>query len=144
MPSSKGTLIFLSSMRQHGRWSHISIFQLTKRTLMLIASRFGSEKIKAKMYSRLRLARKYVAYYLSASNGKGHGIHSPFVFDLVTLVLNDNRDYPAYDPVEGLREKLLHDRTILEIEDLGAGSRTGQGHHASGNGRGVIRHRSVA
>jgi predicted O-methyltransferase YrrM len=89
---------------------------------MLIASRFGSEKIKAKMYSRLRLARKYLAYRCRASNGKGHGIHSPFVFDFVTKILNDTRDYPAYTRVEGLRQRLLADGTTLEIEDLGAGS----------------------
>jgi predicted O-methyltransferase YrrM len=120
---------------------------------MRTASRSGSEKIKAKMYSRLRLARKYLSYYLSASNGKGHGIHSPFVFDLVTNVMNDTRDYPAYARVEGLREKLLLDRTMLEIEDLGAGSGiapgTGSatasgGQVTAAGGPGMIRHRSIA
>lgn len=75
-------------------------------------------------HSRLRLARKYLRYYLSASNGKGHGIHSPFVFELVTKVLNDTRDYPDYARVEGLRGKLLRDARVLEIVDLGAGSST--------------------
>jgi predicted O-methyltransferase YrrM len=119
---------------------------------MLIASRYGSGKIKANMYSRLRLARKYLAYYLAASNGKGHGIHSPFVYDLVTRVLNDTRDYPAYYRVEDLRRKLLEDERVLEIEDLGAGSGTdGDGHAAvdAGQGtrnvgQGTIRRRSIA
>jgi predicted O-methyltransferase YrrM len=73
-------------------------------------------------YSRLRLTRKYLRYYFGASNGKGHGIHSPFVFDFITQVLNDTREYPAYARVEGLRQRLLKDGTMLEIEDLGAGS----------------------
>ena len=74
------------------------------------------------MYSRLRLAKKYFHYYLSAANGKGHGIHSPFVYDFVRNVLNDRSSYPAYAGVEALRAQLLRDPTLLEVEDLGAGS----------------------
>ena len=74
------------------------------------------------MYSTFRLARKYLYYYLTAANSRGHGIHSPFVFDFVTKVLNDERAYPAYSTVEGLRYGLLRNGTLLEIEDLGAGS----------------------
>jgi predicted O-methyltransferase YrrM len=74
------------------------------------------------MYSHLRLAQKYLHYYLTASNGKGHGIHSPFVFDLVRKVLMDDSHFPDYAPIENLRHQLQRDRTLLEIEDLGAGS----------------------
>ncbi len=103
---------------------------------------------RAKTHSRLRLARKYLRYYLSASNGKGHGIHSPFVFDLVTRVLNDTRDYPDYARVEGLRRKLLDDRRTLEIEDLGAGSSVVTAGSSMVAAEGVdagssLRHRSV-
>jgi predicted O-methyltransferase YrrM len=78
------------------------------------------------MYSRLKLAGKYFHYYLTASNGKGHGIHSPFVFDFVINVLNDDRHFYAYQAIESLRRQLWNDRTILEVEDFGAGSVTGQ------------------
>ena len=74
------------------------------------------------MYSPFQIARKYIRYYLTASNGKGHGVHSPFVFDFIIHVLNDNRDYPEYARIEGMRQQLLQDRTVLEIEDMGAGS----------------------
>lgn len=74
------------------------------------------------MYSRYRLAQKYFHYYVTAANGKGHGIHSPFVFDFVIHVLNDNRRYAAYTSIERLRRRLKFDKTLLEIEDLGAGS----------------------
>lgn len=30
----------------------------------------------------------YFKYYINASNGKGHGVHSPFVFSFITAVLN--------------------------------------------------------
>jgi predicted O-methyltransferase YrrM len=74
------------------------------------------------MYSSFKLAQKYIRYYLGASNGKGHGIHSPFVFDLVVNVLNDRRKFDAYEKVETLRHELLKDRSLLEVEDFGAGS----------------------
>jgi len=74
------------------------------------------------MYSRLQLARKYIRYYLTASNGKGHGVHSPFVYEFIRNVLRDRRSYPAYALVEGLRARLLQDERVLEVEDLGAGS----------------------
>ena len=74
------------------------------------------------MYSSFQLAAKYLAYYLTASNGKGHGIHSPFVFEFITIVLNDKTTYPEYSKVEELRNQLLKDSRILNVEDLGAGS----------------------
>ena len=74
------------------------------------------------MYSRFELTFKYLNFYVGASNGKGHGIHSPFVFDFITKVLNDQRKYDDYKKVESLRKKLVNDRTVLTIEDYGAGS----------------------
>ncbi|MBL7738122.1 MAG: class I SAM-dependent methyltransferase [Chitinophagaceae bacterium] len=49
-------------------------------------------------------------------------MHSPFVFDLITKVMNDKTTYPDYRQVEGLRENLLTDQALLDIEDMGAGS----------------------
>jgi predicted O-methyltransferase YrrM len=74
------------------------------------------------MYSPLQLAGKYLHYYLTAANGKGHGIHSPFAFDFILRVLNDIYDYPDYSRIEQLRRQLLRDGTMLDIEDMGAGS----------------------
>ncbi|MDQ6813440.1 MAG: class I SAM-dependent methyltransferase [Bacteroidota bacterium] len=74
------------------------------------------------MYSPLKLASKFLTYYLTAANGKGHGVHSPFVFDFITNVLNDTRTFYAYTEIEKLRQSLRSDKTILTIEDFGAGS----------------------
>jgi predicted O-methyltransferase YrrM len=74
------------------------------------------------MYSKSRLAFKWVRYYLLASNGKGHGIHSPFVYDLVVSVLNDNRNYYAFEEIENLKKILLQDERFLWFNDPGAGS----------------------
>jgi predicted O-methyltransferase YrrM len=74
------------------------------------------------MYSKSQLLLKYLRYYFTASNGKGHGTHSPFVFEFITKVLNDKTIYPEYAKVEELRDQLLKDKTDLNVEDLGAGS----------------------
>jgi predicted O-methyltransferase YrrM len=74
------------------------------------------------MYSKIQLAFKYLSYYLSASNGKGHGMHSPFVFDFIISVLNDTTRYSDYFEVEKLRKKLLENHRILKSEVFGAGS----------------------
>ncbi|TMI71762.1 MAG: methyltransferase domain-containing protein [Bacteroidetes bacterium] len=74
------------------------------------------------MYGRLQLASKYLQYYLRSSNGRGHGVHSPFVFEFITKVLSDKTNYPVYEEVEALRRQLLKDQTLLSVEDMGAGS----------------------
>jgi len=74
------------------------------------------------MYSKFQLAAKYLKYYFTSSNGKGHGTHSPFIFHLITNILNNRKQYEEYTRVEKLRSQLLSDDTILKIEDFGAGS----------------------
>lgn len=72
-------------------------------------------------YSHLQLAGKYLQYWLKAENGKGHGIHSPFVYALVRDVFNDRGQYYAYSKIESLRAKMERDATPIEVVDLGAG-----------------------
>src|SRR5579863_878570 len=74
------------------------------------------------MYSRFEIIQKFIRYYFAASNGKGHGIHSPFVFDFVCNVLNDKRNFYAYHQIEDIRNQLLKNEELIEEEDLGAGS----------------------
>lgn len=79
----------------------------------------------AQPYPAWKLALKYFHYYCTAANAKGHGIHSPFVFELVTRVFNDTTVYEVYNNVEAQRRLLLQDKRVLEVEDFGAGSVTG-------------------
>ncbi|MBL0357452.1 MAG: class I SAM-dependent methyltransferase [Chitinophagaceae bacterium] len=74
------------------------------------------------MYSPFQLAKKYFRYYLTASNGKGHGVHSPFVFDFINNVLKDKKKYPCYTAIEKQRQCLLQNTSTIEVEDFGAGS----------------------
>ncbi len=79
------------------------------------------------MYSRLQLAKKYLHYLLHASNGEGHGIHSPFVFDFVRNILMKKKPCEAYQAVESLRFKLMKDHSVVHVEDMGAGSAVANG-----------------
>ena len=77
---------------------------------------------KSMIYSKTQLLKKYIQYYLKAGNSKGHGIHSPFVFDFIIHVLQDKKKYPAYKLLEQLREELLRNNDLIQVEDLGAGT----------------------
>lgn len=79
------------------------------------------------MYSHSRLAQKYLRYYLTAYNGRGHGMHSPFVFQFILQVLNNQSGWVPPAGIEDLRKKLLTDKRPLLVEDFGAGSRSGSG-----------------
>ncbi len=79
------------------------------------------------MYSRFQIARKYADFYLHASDGKGHGVHSPFVFDFIIHVLNSRNKNPAFPIIENYRKALLKDERIITVEDFGAGSTLTEG-----------------
>jgi predicted O-methyltransferase YrrM len=75
------------------------------------------------MYSSTQLAFKYLKYRLTASNGKGHGVHSPFVFEFITKVLNDKRSFDCFPSIETLRTELKNNDSQINVPDFGAGSR---------------------
>jgi hypothetical protein len=54
------------------------------------------------VYNSFQTALKYLHYRITASNGRGHGTHSPFIFKFIKEVLNDKKNYPVYEKVEGL------------------------------------------
>lgn len=76
------------------------------------------------MYSPVKLTTKYIQYYWQANNSRGHGMHSPFVFNFITKVLNDKTAYKDYAAVEAMRQALLREHRIVEVQDFGAGSTT--------------------
>ncbi|MEO7444761.1 MAG: class I SAM-dependent methyltransferase [Ferruginibacter sp.] len=78
--------------------------------------------IFAGMYSAPELVLKYIRWYLHAANGKGHGVHSPFVFDFIKYVKNKKLLLTEYQDIEALRNSLLAEKKSIEVEDFGAGS----------------------
>lgn len=75
------------------------------------------------MYTAFQLTCKYIRYYVMGHNGKGHGVHSPFVFQFVQQVLNGLEAHPAFLQIETLRKAYKKNKSIIEVEDFGAGSR---------------------
>lgn len=75
------------------------------------------------MYPALTLIKKYVQYYINASNGKGHGVHSPFVYQFIQEVLLDKKNPASSDLIEAKRAALLANKSVIDVWDRGAGSR---------------------
>lgn len=75
------------------------------------------------MYNPFQLGVKYIRYFFSAMNGKGHGVHSPFVYDFIEKVLNNRSSVQYFNTIEQKRETFRADKTVLKLQDYGAGSR---------------------
>ena len=67
-------------------------------------------------------AGAYLRYLMYSGHRNGHGIHSPFVFDLVSRIFRNkmNKDIVLY--IEKQRMKMISDTRVITLNDLGAGS----------------------
>ncbi len=72
-------------------------------------------------------ALKYLKYILFSRHGRGHGIHSPFVFDLVSRVFRNKTDSEIVLLIENIRKRQISDRTRIQVLDLGSGSLASKG-----------------
>ena len=65
------------------------------------------------------LTLKYIRYFFTAQTK--HDIHSPFVYKLVTSVINQHEKKPVFKVIENRRSAMLDDDTMIKIRDYGAG-----------------------
>jgi predicted O-methyltransferase YrrM len=65
--------------------------------------------------------KSYLKFLWNSKNQ--HGVHSPFVFDLVTKCFYDKKNYPEYSILKNYRNSLLKNENTIEVTDFGAGSR---------------------
>ena len=63
----------------------------------------------------------YIRFLLKSTNQ--HGVHSPFVFKLVTKCFYDNSNHEAYGIIKRYRNQLTHNKESVTIEDFGSGSK---------------------
>jgi len=71
-----------------------------------------------KLYPALR----YLIYLLFSGYRKGHGVHSPFFFQIInTLYRNKSDQGLVYQIAESRRKELLRDNRIIQVTDLGTG-----------------------
>jgi predicted O-methyltransferase YrrM len=68
------------------------------------------------------LVVKYLNYILFSRHGRGHGIHSPFVFNLVSSVFRKKVDPSTRLKVEQVRKKMIFDTRSILVRDLGSRS----------------------
>lgn len=65
--------------------------------------------------------KSYLKFLWNSKNE--HGVHSPFVFDLITKCFYDNKSKPEYSILENYRNSLLENKNTIEVTDFGAGSK---------------------
>ncbi len=68
-----------------------------------------------------QIIKSYLNFLWSSKNE--HGVHSPFVFNLVTKCFYDTTKYYEYSILKEYRNSLLANKNTIEVSDFGAGSR---------------------
>ena len=74
------------------------------------------------MISRFIYAKKYIIYRLFAKHKKGHGIHSPFLFNLIKNVFNNTNDDKDLQKAFDIYDKYRKSTEVLNYTEIGAGS----------------------
>ena len=69
--------------------------------------------------SKIATAIYFLRYVATGRHWKGHGVHSPFVFDFINNVLFDKATYPEYDFFQILISSLRDSDEELQVHDLG-------------------------
>jgi predicted O-methyltransferase YrrM len=68
-----------------------------------------------------QIIKAYINFLWNSKNE--HGVHSPFVFNLVTKCFYDKTNYPEYSILKNYRKSLLANNNFIDVTDFGAGSR---------------------
>ena len=73
------------------------------------------------MSEHLRQIGSYLGHLVKARTR--HGVHSPFVYELISQVLRPSDPPPVAASIEKLREELMRSEQTIRVNDLGAGSK---------------------
>jgi predicted O-methyltransferase YrrM len=65
--------------------------------------------------------KSYLKFLWNSKNE--HGVHSPFVFSLLTKCFYDKESKPEYSTLNNYRKSLLENKNFIDVTDFGAGSK---------------------
>ena len=82
--------------------------------------------------------QQYLKFLARSKNQ--HGVHSPFVYDLVTQCFYDSAYYHDYDWLSKFRRELAQSKAIIKVTDLGSGSRMGELNKTNKKVQSMLRH----
>ena len=89
---------------------------------LYLCSGFSRSVIRMmKLSTAIYRALSWLRHQLTARNTGGHGIHSPYLFEWVRMVLHDENVYYAWEKIEEVRTRMLADEREVEFVDYGAG-----------------------
>ena len=71
-------------------------------------------------------AKSWLRHQLTAWNTGGEGVHSPYLFEWVRMVMMDKNSFYIWGDIERCREKMLQDKRELEFVDYGSGKLKGE------------------
>ena len=69
----------------------------------------------------MHLIFAYIKFLFRSTNQ--HGVHSPFVYNLVTKCFYDRKKYSSYKTISEYRKKILNSEKVIKVSDFGAGSK---------------------
>jgi predicted O-methyltransferase YrrM len=70
----------------------------------------------------------WLKHHLTAWNTGGEGVHSPYLFEWVRMVMSDKHAYRVWEDIENVRARMLVSDQVVEFVDYGSGvGRKGEG-----------------
>lgn len=69
----------------------------------------------------LQIIKSYLNFLWNSKNQ--HGVHSPFIYDLVTKCFYDKKKHPEYEKISNYHFSLLEDFREIVVTDFGTGSK---------------------
>lgn len=72
------------------------------------------------MNDKIFVIKSFIQYYSHACTR--HSVHSPFVYNIVDEIVNDNKIFPEYSKIDHSLKSLASNSRIIEITDFGRSS----------------------
>ena len=67
--------------------------------------------------------KAWLRHHLTARHTGGHGIHSPYLFEWVRMVMSDKNWFYVWEEIEAIRAKMLCDPREIDYLDYGSGAK---------------------